>query len=289
MMTLVTCDSFAPLIMQCYAFGMTPLVMSALAVLAISLISFIGLFTLSFKEGTLRKGLFLLISLATGALLGDAFIHLLPESFEEAGATATSIFVLAGILSFLMLEKFLHWHHSHGNDSSDEHTRIHPLGRLVIVSDSVHNLVDGIAIGAAFLVSPEIGIATTIAIALHEIPQEIGDFGLLLHSGYSRGKALMVNFFSALTAFIGIGIAFWLSTLSEGLIPLIAAFAAGNFIYIALADLVPELHKTQGAKRGIAQFLVIIAGLAVMVGLTQVEAHGHGEEESGHEEVHIGE
>lgn len=260
--------------------------MSVLAVLAVSCISLVGLFSLSFKEGLLRKFLFLLVSLAVGALLGDAFIHLLPEAFAEAGATATSMFVLAGILSFLMLEKFLHWHHSHGENTSEEHGRVHPLGRLVIVSDSVHNFVDGIAIGAAFLISPEIGIATTIAIALHEIPQEIGDFGLLLHAGYSRAKALVFNFLSALTAFAGIGVAFWMADTSEVLIPLVAAFAAGNFIYIALADLVPELHKTQGAKRGIAQFVVILVGLAAMVGLTQVEAHGHGEEEGHTEERH---
>lgn len=251
---------------------MSPLLMSILAVFAVSLISLVGLFTLSFKEGALQRILFLLISLAAGALLGDAFIHLLPEAFEEAGATATSVFVLAGILSFLMLEKFLHWHHSHGDESSEEHARVHPLGHLVVVSDSVHNLVDGVAIGAAFLVSPEIGVATTLAIALHEIPQEIGDFGVMLHSGFSRTKALLVNFLSALTAFAGIGIAYFLADLGAGLIPLIAAFAAGNFIYIALADLVPELHKTVGGKRSIAQFVVILAGLAIMVGLTQVEA-----------------
>lgn len=258
--------------------------MSMLAVFTVSLISLIGLFTLSFKESALRGVLFLLISLAAGALLGDAFIHLLPEAFAEAGSTATSIFVLAGILSFLMLEKFLHWHHSHGDDSSEEHANSHPLGHLVIVSDGVHNLVDGIAIGAAFLVSPEIGIATTLAIALHEIPQEIGDFGLLLHAGFSRTKALLMNFVSALTAFVGVGIAFWLAETSETLIPLIAAFAAGNFIYIALADLVPELHKTVGGKRSIAQFIVILLGLGAMIGLTQIEAPGHHEEDQLHEQ-----
>lgn len=259
---------------------MTPLLMSLGAVLAVSLISLIGLATISVKEGALRKILFLLISLAAGALLGDAFIHLLPEAFAEADPVAVSVFALAGILSFLMLEKFLHWHHTHGDEGQEEHARVHPLGRLVIVSDSVHNLVDGIAIGAAFLVSPEIGIATTVAIALHEIPQEVGDFGLLLHAGYSRKKALAMNFLSALTAFAGVGIAFWLAEAHAALVPLIAAFAAGNFLYIALADLVPEIHKTRAAGRGFAQFLVILAGLAVMVGLSQVEPPHHGDEQA---------
>jgi zinc and cadmium transporter len=245
--------------------------MSVIAVLAVSLISLVGLFTLSLREDVLRKALFLIISLAAGALLGDAFLHLLPEAFENANPLAVSVFALAGVLSFLILEKFLHWHHSHGDESSEEHARIHPLGHLVIVSDGVHNLVDGVAIGAAFLVSPEVGIATTIAIALHEIPQEIGDFGLLLHAGFSRVRALAMNFLSALTAFAGVGIAFWLAQMSETLVPLIAAFAAGNFLYIALADLVPEIHKTRGGTRGAAQFLVILAGVGAMLLLLGLE------------------
>lgn len=251
---------------------MTPLLEAALAVAAVSLISVLGLAGLSLRQDLLRRTLFLLISLAAGALLGDAFIHLLPEAFEEAGALAVSLSVLAGILSFFILEKFLHWHHSHGDDEfSSEHARIHPVGSLVLVSDGVHNLVDGLAIGAAFMVSTEIGIATAIAIALHEIPQEIGDFGLLVHAGYSRGKALALNFLSALTAFLGLGLAFWIGESGLHMAPLIAAFAAGNFIYIALADLVPELQKTKSGKRSLLQFVVIIAGVAVMAALLGAE------------------
>ncbi len=252
---------------------MTPLIQGALAVGAVSLVSLIGITTLSLKQDFLKRALFLLISLAAGALLGDAFIHLLPEAFEEASDPLTvSLLVLAGILTFFVLEKFLHWHHSHGEDEfSAEHARIHPVGHLVLVSDGVHNLVDGLAIGAAFLVSPEVGIATAIAIALHEIPQEIGDFGLLIHAGFSRTKALLLNFASALTAFLGLGLAFWLSSLGESLAPLIAAFAAGNFIYIALADLVPELQKTKGGGRSVLQFVVIVIGLAAMVMLLGLE------------------
>ena len=252
---------------------MTPLIQGALAVGAVSLVSLIGITTLSLKQDFLKRALFLLISLAAGALLGDAFIHLLPEAFEEASDPLTvSLLVLAGILTFFVLEKFLHWHHSHGEDEfSAEHARIHPVGHLVLVSDGVHNLVDGLAIGAAFLVSPEVGIATAIAIALHEIPQEIGDFGLLIHAGFSRTKALLLNFASALTAFLGLGLAFWLSSLGESLAPLIAAFAAGNFIYIALADLVPELQKAKGGGRSVLQFVVIVIGLAAMVMLLGLE------------------
>jgi len=255
-----------------HSYGMSALLMSLLAVGAVSLISLIGIATLSLKQDLLRRMLFLLISLAAGALLGDAFIHLIPEAFEEAEPLLVSGVILAGFFTFFVLEKFLHWHHSHGDDEfSPEHAKIHPVGHLVILSDGMHNLIDGIAIGAAFLISTEVGIATTIAIALHEIPQEIGDFGLLLHAGFSRAKALMMNFFSALTAFLGVGLVFWLAESIEVATPLIAAFAAGNFIYIAAADLVPELHKTTGARKSTLQFVTILIGLAAMVMLLGLE------------------
>ena len=251
---------------------MTPLLSSLLAVGVVSLVSLIGITTLSLKEGLLRRILFLLISLAAGALLGDAFIHLIPEAFAEIEPLTVSIVVLVGFLSFFVLEKFLHWHHSHGDDEfSPEHARIHPVGHLVLISDGVHNLIDGLAIGAAFLVSPEVGIATTLAVVLHEIPQEIGDFGLLLHAGFSRMKALAMNFVSALGAFVGVGLAFWLSGNIEGTAPIIAAFVAGNFIYIAASDLVPELHKTTSPWQSVLQFATIVLGLIAMVLLLGLE------------------
>ncbi len=269
---------------------MTALIQSILAVGAISLISLIGLAALSFKEHLVRRMLFLLISLAAGALLGDAFIHLIPEAFAEAGnPLLVSLLIVAGILSFFLLEKCFNWHHSHGDEEfSPDHATIHPVGKLVLVSDGIHNLIDGLAIGAAFMVSPEVGIATTIAIALHEIPQEIGDFGLLVHAGFSRIKALFFNFLSAVTAFLGVALAFWLGETNELFIPLIAAFAAGNFIYIALADLVPELHKTSGKKRSFLQFLVIVLGIAAMAGLLYSEGHSHEaeHEHEAHEHAH---
>lgn len=255
---------------------MTPLIQGVLAVGAVSLVSLIGITTLSLKQDLLKRVLFLLISLAAGALLGDAFIHLIPEAFAEGASTPVALAILAGILCFFALEKFFHWHHSHGDDEfSPEHARIHPVGNLVIVSDGIHNLIDGLAIGAAFMVSPEIGIATAAAIALHEIPQEIGDFGLLIHAGFSRMQALLVNFASALTAFVGLGIAFLLGNSSEAFIPLIAAFAAGNFIYIALADLMPELQKTTDGKRSFLQIVMLLIGIGAMFGLTYVEAPHH--------------
>jgi zinc and cadmium transporter len=252
----------------------TPLVLALVAVGVVSLISLVGIVALAWKEDLLRRILFLLVSVAAGALFGDAFIHLIPEAFEDAAnPLLISALILAGIMMFFALETFLRWHHTHGDDEleAETHARIHPVGHLVLVSDGLHNLVDGVAIGAAFLISPEVGIATTIAIMLHEIPQEIGDFALLVHAGFSRTKALLMNFMSALFAFIGVGLAFWLAGSFEQAIPFIAAFAAGNFIYIAGSDLVPELHKTTGAKRSALQFVAIAAGLVVMALLLVLE------------------
>ncbi len=251
---------------------MDPIIMSIGAVVFVSLISFIGAVAISYKEHVLKRIVFVLISLAAGALLGDAFIHIIPEAFAEADTLTVSLLILAGILVFFILEKCLNWHHSHGEEEfSPEHSRIHPVGNLVLVSDGVHNFVDGLAIGAAFLVSPEIGIATTIAIALHEIPQEIGDFGLLIHAGFSRMKALLFNFISALTALVGLGVSFLIAQTAEELIPLITAFAAGNFIYIALADIVPELQKTKGVARAVTQLAFVMVGVGAMALLLSLE------------------
>ena len=158
------------------------------SVIIVSIISLLGVFTLSLKEQFLRKYIFIFISLAVGALLGDAFIHLIPESLESASNPAmVSILIIAGILIFFILEKFLHWHH-HGEDKNELH--IHPVGQLVLFSDGLHNLIDGIIIGVSFIASIPLGIATTIAVILHEIPQEVGDFTVLLHAGYDKKRAL---------------------------------------------------------------------------------------------------
>lgn len=253
---------------------MTSLLFSLLAVGLVSIISLIGIIGLAWKEGMLRRALFVLVSVAAGALFGDAFIHLIPEAFEGApNPLLISFVILGGVLTFFVLEKFLRWHHTHSDEglAAEEHMRIHPVGHLVLASDGLHNLVDGIAIGAAFMISTEVGIATTIAILLHEIPQEIGDFALLIHAGFSRAKALLFNFVSALSAFAGVGIAFWLGSSFASAAPLIAAFAAGNFIYIAGSDLVPELHKTTDARRSLIQLVAILGGLLVMALLLVLE------------------
>ncbi|MCA9352843.1 ZIP family metal transporter [Patescibacteria group bacterium] len=243
---------------------------SIISVLVVSLVSLFGVFTLSLKEVILRKYIFLLVSLAVGALLGDAFIHLIPEAFEVFGnPTQLSIAIIAGILIFFILEKFLHWHHHHIDDEEKE--KVHPVGKMVLVSDGVHNFIDGLIIGVSYLAGVEVGIATTIAIILHEIPQEIGDFGILMHSGYTVKRALWLNFVSAIIAVFGTGLALVLGNASELLAVLLLPFAAGGFIYIAMSDLIPEMHKMTRVKHSFLQLFAIIIGIGAMMLLLGLE------------------
>ena len=240
------------------------------SILLVSLISFAGLFTLSLSAKTLKRYIYLLVSLAVGALLGDAFIHLIPESFEALGnPTTPSLLIIGGILVFFIFEKALHWHH-HACGETDTET-IHPTGKMILVSDGVHNFIDGIIIAASYMVSIEIGIATTIAVLLHEIPQEIGDFGVLIHAGYSKAKALLFNFFSALTALLGAMVAFIAAGFGETLSLWLLPVAAGGFIYVAMSDLVPELHKTTHRGYSALQLGAILVGIAAMLLLLTLE------------------
>jgi len=245
-----------------------PLAYAIISIITISIISLIGVATLAVREHLLRKYVFLFVSLAVGALLGDAFLHLIPEALEELGsAVFTGIAVIGGILLFFIIEKLLHWHH-HG---LDEENHVHPIGKLVLISDGFHNFIDGIIIGTSYMISIEVGIATTIAVMLHEIPQEIGDFGVLLHAGYSKSRALFLNFLSALTALLGLGAVVLLGTFIEPLTVWLLPVAAGGFIYIAIADLIPELHKTTHRGHAILQSFIVILGVALMAVLLLLE------------------
>ena len=240
------------------------------SVLLISLISFVGAVTLVLNKTLLHKSIFILVSLAVGALLGDVFIHIIPEAYEEIGnSTLVSFAIIFGILLFFILEKALHWHH-HTTEHAEEHK--HPIGRLMLVSDGVHNFIDGLIIAAGYMVSIEVGIATTIAVVLHEIPQEIGNFGVLLHAGYTKMKALWFNFLSALTAIAGAVVALLLGSITEQFALWLLPIAAGGFIYVALSDLIPELHKSKRAHQGIVQVIAIIIGVAAMAALLALEA-----------------
>lgn len=239
------------------------------SVVVVSLISLVGIFTLSIKIEKLRKILIYMISFAAGALLGDAFIHLLPSVVGKHGfGLNISIYVLVGLGVMFVVEKVIHWRHCH-HPTCDDHP--HPFALMNLFGDGVHNFIDGLVIGAAYLVSIPVGIATTIAVVLHEIPQEIGDFGVLIHGGFSKAKALMLNFATALTAVLGVVVALLLSSYVENLTMFLIPFAAGGFIYIASADLIPEMHKTVKISRSLLQFLFFTLGIGVMFLVLLVE------------------
>jgi len=188
---------------------------------------------------------------------------MIPEVFKEiSNETIASISILLGIAIFFILEKFLHWHHEHHHHNKEDH--IKPFGYLNLISDGLHNLIDGIIIAAAYMINIEVGIATTVAVVLHEIPQEIGDFGLLIHAGFSKSKALLLNLLSASLSLVGVIIVLIIGNSIIDSTAYILAIAAGGFIYIAGSDLVPELHKTNDFKSSIKQFLSIGLGIAIM-------------------------
>jgi zinc and cadmium transporter len=173
-----------------------------------------------------------------------------------------SILILAGILSFFVMEKFLHWHHGHDVEHIDPHPR--SFGYISLYADGLHNFTDGILIAAGWMSGPEIGIATTLTVVLHEIPQEISDFGILIHAGFTARKALWLNFYAALTAVLGTVITLFIGTGVESLSKWVIPFAAGGFIYLAGTDLMPELNKDRSRRNSLIQFVMIIAGLALM-------------------------
>lgn len=241
-----------------------------ISVIAVSLLSLLGALTLALSLSVLKKVLLFLVAFSTGALIGDAFIHLLPELALENGVDISASFgILAGILTFFALEKFLRWRHCHDVDCPE-----HPkhLGPMNLVGDGLHNLIDGLLIGASYLVSIPLGITTTIAVALHEIPQELGDFGILLHSGFSKRRAIGFNFISSGLAIVGGLIAYIAGQQAANFVPFMIPFTMGGFIYIALSGLIPELHKDDRLDRSVIQFLAIILGIAVMYSLLLLEA-----------------
>lgn len=232
----------------------------------VSVISLVGVLTFALGITRIKGVLFILVGLSVGTLFGDVLIHLVPEIFEELDGASVlpGILIMAGIIVFFALEKFLRWHHHH-NCEGDLCELPRPLGYINVVSDVAHNLLDGILIGVSYLVSVPVGIATTIAIIFHEIPQEIGDFGVLLHAGFSRGKAIFFNFVSALFAILGVGIAIAVGAKSEEFVMMLLPVTAGGFLYIAGSDLVPELHKEMSLRKSAVQFLAMLVGFSIML------------------------
>jgi zinc and cadmium transporter len=243
---------------------MTNIWINAIAsTMAVSLISITGIFFLALKTDKLQKIVFILVSIAVGALLGNVFFHLIPESFETIeNKGLIAILTLSGILSFFVLEKFLHWHHGHDVGHMDQHPKSY--GYISLFADGVHNFTDGILIAAGWMAGPEIGMATTLTVVLHEIPQEISDFGILIHAGFTAKRALWLNFYAALTAVLGTVITLMIGTKVQSLSHWVLPFAAGGFIYLAGTDLMPELNKEKSSLNSLVQLLMIIAGLALM-------------------------
>lgn len=236
-----------------------------------SVFSLIGGVFLLLKEKKVLKYSHFLAAFAAGTLLGTVFFDLLPEAIEEgkhvvekglSGEINIFFWVLFGILGFFLLERFVHWFHHHQHAYDDEFVK--PTVPLIVLGDSVHNFIDGIAIGATFLVSIPLGIITSLAVAAHEIPQEIGDFGILLHKGMKRKKVLLVNFFSALTAVIGALISFWLGERIEASLPILLAITAGFFIYIAASDLIPEIHHENRKGFAVIETTLMFLGVATI-------------------------
>jgi len=238
-------------------------VYTLLSVFIVSLLGFAGALTLPFKGETLRKLVLFLVSFATGALFGDAFIHLLPEAVKRAGFTpAISLSLLAGILVFFVLEKIICWRHCHVETSPDHP---HPFAWMNLIGDALHNSIDGMIIAASFIAGPTLGIATTLAVVFHEIPQEIGDYGVLVHGGFKRMQALFLNFAAQLTAFIGAVLILFLNLEVKELTTYLLPFTAGGFIYIAGSDLIPEIQKEVALRRSLIQLVALLLGIALML------------------------
>ena len=244
-------------------------VYTLLSVILVSVVSLVGIFPLIITQTKIHKILLVLVGLAAGTLLGDAFIHLLPEVVEKSGFTlSVSLWALAGIFVFFILEKGIHAHHYHNLPVKEQKRSI---GGLILLGDGLHNFLDGLAIAGSYLVSIPIGIATTIAVILHEIPQEVADFGVLLHAGFTKWKALGYNFISAATAVLGALIMLLLPKQMEFLPQYILPFAAGGFIYIAGATLIPELHHECGWEESLSHILAVLLGIGIMALLLLVE------------------
>jgi zinc and cadmium transporter len=248
---------------------MNVVLLSLASVIGVSLLSLVGILFFLIDERFIGKVLLYFVSFSTGALLGDVFIHIIPEMADEPDFFQQGLLiVLLGILVSFMIEKIIHWRHCHvlpehhhGHSHGHHH---HPVGIMSIFGESVHNFIDGIVIAASFLVNIPLGISTALAIVFHEIPHEIGNFAVLLHSGFPRKKALLMNFLAASAAILGTVLVLVLSQSISDLTVYMLPFAAGNLLYIAGSDLIPELHKETKLTQGIIQLLAMITGMLFM-------------------------
>lgn len=243
---------------------------SLVSVVIVSFISLVGVLTFSLKEEHLKKTLLYLVSFSAGGLFADSFFHLIPESVEESGfGMQVSMLILLGIIVSFILEKFLRWRHCH-IPTSEEHP--HSFAYVNLFGDAIHNFIDGLIISGSYLASIPLGVATTLAVVFHEIPQEIGDFGVLIYGGFKKSRAIFLNFSTALTAIFGAIVALSLSIFIQNIIPFLIPFAAGNFIYIAGSDLIPELRKEEPELlKSALQLVAFIFGVLILFSLVILE------------------
>jgi zinc and cadmium transporter len=236
---------------------------------AVSLLSLVGVFTLSLQKHQ-RKLTQYFVSFAAGVLLSSAFLNIIHEALEDQEPFPILLTILIGMSFSFLMERFVLWFHHH-----DDTHQIHPSAYLVIIGDAIHNFIDGLAIAATFLVNPAVGVATTFAVAAHEIPQEIADFSILTHSGFSKKRALLVNFLSALTAVIGGFIGYYFFNSFVTVLPYALAVSGGIFIYVATADLIPALHEEHSKIKPFQQVYPFILGILLMYILSTSVIHGH--------------
>lgn len=254
-----------------------------LAAVVVSLIALVGITTITLKQDLINTLSFALVSLAAGTFLGDSFFHLLPESLQIAldkniPQTDILFFPLLGIILFFVLEEIIHWHHHYEinecertEEHHQENNKINPIAITNLVGDGLHNFLDGLAIAASFAISAEAGVATTMAIILHEIPQEFADFGILIESGLTRTKALLWNFASGLISVFGVIVFLTFSSFAKNIEVYLLAFIAGTFIYIASTDLFPHIHNRSKRLKDLLQVLLIILGIMIMYLLSVIE------------------
>jgi zinc and cadmium transporter len=249
---------------------MKTLLLSFASVVGVSLVSFVGILTLSLGEVRLRKLSTMLISFAAGSLLGDAFIHLIPGSFTPGEPTLRqSLLILGGIMVFFIVEKLIH----HRHEARDGDAAGRPeLVAVNLVGDAVHNFIDGVLIGASYLANTALGVSTTMAVLFHEIPHEIGDFAILIHSGMKPRKAVLFNFASASVAILGTAVALLVGSFArEAVISILIPVAAGGFVYLAAADLIPELQLDRSLLSLATQAGLMALGMSLMAAITFLE------------------
>lgn len=231
------------------------------ATTVVSLLSLVGVFALSLKEKTLHSILFVVVAFSAGSILGAVYFDLLPEAMKLAGESVAAVYITLGFTVFFFLERFIYWYHGHGHESDisvemPNRATAKSFGYLNILGDGIHNFVDGTVIAGSFLAGFPVGLTTTIAVIFHELPQEIGDYGILVYAGFKRARALLLNFVVALAVI-------FLETV-QALGGVLVAFSAGGFTYLGASELIPELHEEKRFTKSVVQFVMFLLGIALI-------------------------